>query len=110
MDGLESQVVITSIQKAVTVAGSLCSTSEQTVLPFLKVDTRGQFDKTLCQQRNDCRHSTGPCRTNQGYLATSLQVELWHKASLKMTKVCQRTRPSSIVSVSSLLYSVATCS
>ena len=33
MDGLESQqVVITSIQKAVTVAGSLCSTSERAVL------------------------------------------------------------------------------
>ena len=32
MDGLESQVVITSIQKAVIVAGSLCSTSERAVL------------------------------------------------------------------------------
>ena len=107
MDSLESQVVITSIRKAVTVAGSLCSTSERA---FLEVDMRGQFDKTLHRQRNDCRHSTGPCRTNQGYLVTSLQVELWHKASLKMTKVCQRACPSSIVSVSSLLYSVATCS
>ena len=64
----------------------------------------------LYRQRNDCRHSTGPCRTNQGYLVTSLQVELLHKVSLKMTKVCQRVCPSSIVSVSSLLYSVATCS
>ena len=32
MDDLESQVVITSIHKAVTVAGSLCSTSERAVL------------------------------------------------------------------------------
>ena len=44
MDGLESQVVITSIQKAVTVAGSLCSTSERAVLHLL--DMHGQFDKT----------------------------------------------------------------
>ena len=90
MDGLESQVVITSIQKAVTVAGSLCSTSERAVLTFLEVDMCRQFDKALYRQRNNCRHSTGPCRTNQGYLVTSLQVELWHKASLKVTKVCQR--------------------
>ena len=100
MDGLESQVVITSIHKAVTVAGSLCSTSERAVLHL----PRGADNLTkLYRQRNDCRHSTGPCRTNQCYSVTSLQVELWHKASLKMIKVCQRACPSSIVSVSSLL-------
>ena len=47
MDGLESQVVITSIQKAVTVAGSLCSTSERLFFTFLEVDMRGQFDSGM---------------------------------------------------------------
>ena len=37
---------------------------------------------------------------NKGYLVTSLQVELWHKASLKMTKVCQRACPFSVHSFS----------
>ena len=37
-------------------------------------------------------------------------VEFLSISTLKMTKVCQCACPSSIVSVSSLLYSVATCS
>ena len=42
-DGLESQVVINSIQKAVTVAGSLCSTSEQACLHL----PRGGYARTI---------------------------------------------------------------
>ena len=68
-------------------------------------------DEALHRQRYDCRDSRGPCRTKQGYLPILPASRAVTRGLSKDDRgLPVRVCPSSIVSVSSLLRSIATCS